>query len=289
MTRLPLGKSVLTAACAAVLAVCPAVVSDASAASTTHPAAAAATHPTAHATGDKGKGDKSKGHKGDKHGGKGGGKHGKTPKPGKKPHKKPVKVDKLAGARTGATHAIKAQLRSVTHLVTLAGAFEGPDAAALGTVLAADRDAVNADLAAVANAATRTELAGLRAAAVQTRHVAGSQYQLVTAIDAITTDATDAATTLASLQQELDAMAADQEDVSAQQSELDDATTALAAIDSELGDGLSAVLGLSPTANKGALRTAAHTAHVGLDDAADQLAQAQADLLSVEQSLGMAP
>lgn len=283
MTRLPLGKSVLTAACATVLAVCPAVVSDASAASTAHRASAAATHATAHATGDKSKG--SKGSKSGKHGGK----HGKTPKPGKKPHKKPVKVDKLAGPRTGATHAIKAQLRSVTHLVSLAAAFEGPDAVALGTVLAADRDAVNADLAAVVGATTRTELAGLRAAAVQTRHVAGSQYQLVTAVDALAADAKDAATTLASLQQELDAMAADQEDVSAQQGELDDATTALAAVDSELGDGLSGVLGLSPTATKATLRAAVHTAHVGLDDAADQLAQAQADLLSVEQSLGMAP
>jgi hypothetical protein len=266
----PLPKLLVTAASASVLAACPLIA-------TADALAAPAARTTAihinfgHGTMHPAKG----GHGGTHGGGHGHGGHGRS--------------DRLAGPRRGAAHAIGAQLRAVSVLVMKAGAAAGPDDADLKTALTADLDAVKADLAGVAGATSKSQLHSLLRDADNARQVAGVQFRLVSAADEFAPDVDQVASDVEELQVELDAMVADLMDVTTQQDALDQANDGLATMSDDLSASVDAALGLSPDAGHRAVQKAQRAAHAALNRVEAALEEAQADVLSVQEDLHMAP
>jgi hypothetical protein len=198
-------------------------------------------------------------------------------------HGKPA--DPLAGPRRGATHAISAQLKAAQRLVDRAAALTIADASALQDALAADLAAVQTDLDGVAAASSKQDLHGLMSAATTSVQVARLQFRTVVAADAAVDQATALTATIATLGTELAALSG--VDITAGQAALADATTALQTVTAGAPGVVSDVLAISPTASRADLHTAAAAVAAALTPIEDALAQAAADVATVQATYGL--
>ncbi|HKC29645.1 MAG TPA: hypothetical protein VKB75_16640 [Jatrophihabitans sp.] len=214
----------------------------------------------------------------------GSGKHGSHVNRGHHKHAKPV--DHLAGQRRGATHEINAELKAVQALATRAAGLTIPDAAALHDALAADAQALQADLAAVSTAGSKHDLRTLRSSAGVTRQTARVQYHVVVASDAKSADANSLSAIIAALMGQL----ADQPGSAAIEQALgtlEADAAALANVGTDLANVVTDILALPATGSRADLHTAQHAAEQALEAADATIEQVAADVSSVQQQFGL--
>jgi hypothetical protein len=192
----------------------------------------------------------------------------------------------LAGERRGTTHEINAQLKAVQALVTRAGGLTIPDATALHDALVADAHALQADLAAAADAGSKQELRALRTSAGVTRQTARVQYHVVVADDAEAADANSLSAIIASLMGQL----ADQPGSAAIEQALgmlEADAASLANAGSDLSKVVADILALPATGSRADLHAAEHVAEQALESAEATIEQVAEDVSGVQQQFGL--
>lgn len=181
--------------------------------------------------------------------------------------------DKLAGPRRAAQQALAASARQVAGLRSTATAAQLSDAthAELDPALQAASDALTADLASVAQAASVADLNALKQAGRQAVAVARLQTQALTQTDSAASQLSGDRSTLAGLE------AAAGEGASSQPG-LADADALLTQAGTDLDDVAAAVVALVPATSEKQLAVVRTSVQASLSDAADALQSAEADL-----------
>jgi len=127
----------------------------------------------------------------------------------------------------------------------------------------------------------------LKAAAVGSRQVAGTQFSTVRSVDGLAAQEPGLTTQIADLQSQLDALAASGTDVTAAQSALDAIQQSLTSASGEL-DGLAAqALALLPTAAKTQVHTTADAVAAALPGLSDALAGVTSNLGAFSATYGL--
>lgn len=193
--------------------------------------------------------------------------------------------DKLAGPRRGAANAIAAQLKSVNRLMTKAAGLSLADSTGLGTALTAAQAAVAADGAAVSTAASVKALRTLVAAAVNSRQIAGMQFEIVVAADAAGVQAGTTSATVTDLVAKLsDPTIVDPAvlDPANGLLAMNDATAKLTTATDGVASAVSTILAVAPTATRAESHAARAAAQATLSAVSAALLAAAADITQVQ-------
>jgi len=197
------------------------------------------------------------------------------------------RVDHWYGERHGASQvlaATQARVKRLSASVATSTALLPADAAALGTVLAADLTQLQADQTAVSQATTRQQIRNALASAVRTGQGAHLAYELVAAADRLQGAATELNTSATTVSDGAAALPAGT-DTTSVTGPLADLATQTASVPTSAQAAVAAALAI-PAAPTGAdLWTAGRTAGIQLGTAWKALAAAKADLGKAKDAL----
>jgi hypothetical protein len=196
-----------------------------------------------------------------------------------------VRTDKLAGLRRGMSHAIGAQLKSVTRMSGETASLALSDGSGLQDSLTLDASAIRDDLDGVAGADSVRALHAYLADAITARQVAQLQFDMVGALDAV--------------QDQVDALNGELTEMFGELSTLDDVTMAAAStalnqvwtdldtLGKQVQGAVQFVLNIQPTTTRSTLHAAADQSEAALATFADSLTAVQAELAGVQADYGL--
>jgi hypothetical protein len=183
---------------------------------------------------------------------------------------KPRPVDKLAGPRKGATHALAADAARLSRITAAAAAstvIGAADQAALATAQAADLTTLRTDGQAIAAASTMKSLRAVTLSAARTVQGAQLQLQLVTAADRIENTAVALTASGAALTPQTDTLQAAGTDTSTVTTPLADLAAQVGTANTSAQNAATEAFSLPAAPSVGQIHTVDTTARGALDAA----------------------